>query len=122
MLSRSFAIVFASFLPAAALILPLGPAHTISAVVAGTLAMLLAGLSFAYDRARFGVAALGAWVALTAFIFPSTFVEQVLTVCWGTMMFAAMAGPLSEMPRQLPTAAIQSPQEPAAEQSLQMAA
>jgi len=100
MLSRSIAIVFASFLPAAALIFPFSPAHKISALIAGTLATVLAGFSLAYDRARLGAAFIGAWVALTPFIFPSTFLEQVLTAGWGTMMFAALAGPLSDAPRQ----------------------
>ena len=76
MFSRSIAILLASFLPAAALILPLGPAHKVSAIVSGALAMLLGGLSMTYDRARFGAAAVGGWVALTAFIFPSTLLER----------------------------------------------
>lgn len=122
MLSRSIAILFASFLPVAALILPLGPAHTVNAVIAGTLATLLAGLSMAYDRARIGAAAIGGWVALTAFIFPSTLIEEVLVVCWGTMMFAALVGPLSESPRRFKTAALQPSMEPAVERSLPMAA
>jgi hypothetical protein len=112
MLTRSIAILFATFLPAAALIMPLSPAHKISALVSGTLATLLAGFSMVSDRARVGAAVIGAWVALTALIFPSTLPEEVLAVCWGTMMIASLAGPLSEAPRQFRTAAIQPAQEP----------
>jgi hypothetical protein len=121
MFSRSIAILFASFLPAAALILPLGTAHKVSAIVSGTLA-ILAGLSMAYERARIGAAAVGAWVALTAFIFPSTLLEGVLTVCWGTMMFASIAGPLSEAPRCFRTTSIQPGQERREEQPISIAA
>ena len=105
MLSRLFAILFASFLPTAALILPFGSAHRVNAIVAGTLATILAGLAMASDRARFGAVAIGGWVALTAFIFPSTLLEEVVVVCWGTMMFVSLAGPLSEPPRRSWTAA-----------------
>jgi hypothetical protein len=126
MLSRSIAILFASFLPTAALILPVSPAHKISALVAGTLATLLAALSMAYDRARIGAVLIGAWVALTPFIFPSTLVEGVLTVCWGTMMFVSLAGPFSATPRRTWVAAPQrvqvSAHEPAQEQRLPIAA
>ena len=84
--------------------------------------MLLAGLSMAYDRARIGTAMIGAWVALTAFIFPSNLMEEVLTVSWGTLMLATMAGPLSASPRTFRTAAAQ-PSEPAAEErQVQLAA
>jgi hypothetical protein len=126
MLSRSIAILFASFLPTAALILPLSPAHKISALVAGTLATLLAALSMAYDRARIGAVLIGAWVALTPFIFPSTLVEGVLMACWGTMMFVSLAGPFSEAPRRTWVAAPQPVQvpahEPTQEQRLRIAA
>jgi hypothetical protein len=107
MLSRSIAIVFASFLPTAALIVPLSPAHRINALIAGTLATVLAGLSMAYDRARMGAVFIGGWVALTPFIFPSTLLEEVVTVCWGTMMFVSLAGPFSEAPRRTWVAAPQ---------------
>jgi hypothetical protein len=122
MLSRSIGILFVSFLPAGALILPLSPAHTVNAVVAGILAMLLSGLSLVYDRARIGTAIIGAWVALTAFIFPSTLLEEVLTVCWGTLMFATMTGPFSASPRTFRTAAAQPAEAFAEERPQQMAA
>lgn len=122
MFSRSIAILFASFLPTAALILPLGTAHKISAIISGTLAMLLAPLSMAYDRVRFWAAAVGAWVALTAFIFPSTLLEEVLTVCWGTMMFTAIAGPFSQPPRHFRTTSIHPAQESREEQPHSIAA
>ena len=98
MLSRSIAILFASYLPTAALILPLSPAHKINALVAGTLATILAAFSMVYDRARIGAVVIGAWVALTPFIFSSTLVEEALTVCWGTMMFVCLGGPFSAAP------------------------
>jgi hypothetical protein len=111
MLSRAIAIVFASFLPTAALIFPLSPAHRINALIAGTLATVLAGFSMAYDRARMGAVFIGGWVALTAFIFPSTLIEEVVTVCWGTMMFVSLAGPFSEPPRRTWVAAPQTAKE-----------
>jgi hypothetical protein len=107
MLSRSIAIMFASFLPTAALILPLSSAHRINALIAGTLATVLAGFSLAYDRARMGAVLIGGWVALTPFIFPSTLLEQIVTVCWGTMMFVSLAGPFSQAPRRTWIAATQ---------------
>ena len=116
MFSRSIGILFVSFLPAGALILPLSPAHTVNALVAGILAMVLAGLSMAYDRARIGTAIIGAWVALTAFIFPSTLMEEILTVSWGTLMLATMAGPLSASPQIFRTPAEQTASQPAAEE------
>jgi len=126
MLARSIAILFSSFLPTAALILPLSPAHKINALVAGTLATILAAFSMAYDRARIGAVLLGAWVALTPFIFESTLVEKILTVCWGTMMFVSLAGPFSEAPLRSwvasPQPAQKRVQEPAAERQLPIAA
>jgi hypothetical protein len=95
MVSRALAILVASWLPAAALIAPLGRAHTINAIVAGTIATLLAAIGLGYDRPRFGAAAIGAWVALSAFVFRSTLLEEVIVISWGTMMFALMAGPFS---------------------------
>jgi hypothetical protein len=126
MLSRSIAIVLASFLPTAALILPLSPAHRISALIAGTLATVLAGFSMAYDRARMGAVLIGGWVALTPFIFSSTLLEQVVTVCWGTMMFVSLAGPFSQTPRRTWIAAAQpakgSVEEPVREPVIRAAA
>jgi hypothetical protein len=122
MLTRSIAILFATFLPAAALIMPLSPAHRISALVSGTLATLLAGFSMFSDRARIGAAVIGAWVALTALIFPSTLPEEILAVCWGTMMIASLAGPFSGAPRQFRTAAIEPGQKPEEERSQSIAA
>ena len=98
MLSRSLAILFASWLPVAALILPLGPAHRISALVSGILGTALSGFALASDRARVGGAIIGAWVALTAFIFPSTLLEEVIALSWGISMVACLAGPFSAPP------------------------
>jgi hypothetical protein len=99
MLSRCLAILFAPLLAFAPLVLPIGSLHAIDAVVAGTLATLLSMLSLTFDRARVGTAILGGWVALTAFIFPSTLLEEVVTVSWGVSMFALMVGPFSQAPR-----------------------
>ena len=99
MLSRCLAILIAPLLAFAPLVLPIGPAHTTDAVIAGTLATLLSMLSLTYDRARVGTAILGGWVALTAFIFQSTLLEEVVTVSWGVTMFVFMAGPFSDAPR-----------------------
>ena len=101
MRSRSLAVVFGSWLPVAALIAPFSRAHTLDALVAGTIATLLAAVSFANDRARFGAAVIGGWVALTALIFPSTLLEEIVMVCWGTLMFATLAGPFSQRPAAL---------------------
>jgi hypothetical protein len=126
MLSRTIAILFASFLPTAAMILPLSPAHKINALIAGTLATMMAAFSMAYDRARLGAALIGAWVSLTPFIFPSTIVEEVLTVCWGTMMFVSLMGSLSEPPGRTwvraPQCAPKAVEAPAAERPLSIAA
>jgi hypothetical protein len=96
MLSRSLAILVAPWLPAAALILPLGPAHAANALVAGMLALVLSAFSLTYDRARVSVALIGVWVALTAFIFQSTLLEEVVAVSWGVSMFTLMVGPFSD--------------------------
>jgi hypothetical protein len=96
MLSRSLGILVAPWLPAAALILPLGTAHATNALVAGTLALVLSALSLTYDRARFSVALIGVWVALTAFIFRSTLLEEVVAISWGVSMFTLMVGPFSD--------------------------
>lgn len=99
MFSRSLAILIAPWLPTAALILSLGPAHTASDLIAGTLAVVLSGFALVSRRIGFAVSVVAAWVALTAFIFPSTLVEEVIAISWATAMFACMAGPFSEPAR-----------------------
>jgi hypothetical protein len=99
MFSRSIAIVFGSWLAMLAVVLPIGPFHMVHAIVAGTLATLLSLAALADDRARIATAAVGAWVALSPFIFPSTLIEEVLTVSWGVTMFVGMIGPFSEAPQ-----------------------
>ena len=122
MFSRSIAVVFAAWLPAAALILPLGPAHTVNALISGTVATLLAAVSMAHDRARIAAAVVGAWVALTPFILRSTLLEEIVCVCWGTMMFTSLMGPFSESPRRSRQVAVQPAQAPATEQQIRVAA
>ena len=67
-----------------------------NALVAGTLALVLSAFSLTYDRARLSVALIGVWVALSAFIFQSTLLEEVVTVSWGVSMFTLMVGPFSD--------------------------
>ncbi len=99
MFSRSLAILIAPWLPAAALILSLGPAHTANYLIAGTLAVILSAFSLIDRRVGFAVGVVAAWVAFTPFIFESTLVEQVIASSWGVAMFACMGGPFSEAPR-----------------------
>ena len=95
MVSRFLGILIAPWLLCVALVLPIGPAHALNAAVVGPLALVFSAFCWVDDRARFGAAILGAWVALTAFIFRSNLLEQVAVVPWGVAMFSLMAGPFS---------------------------
>jgi hypothetical protein len=99
MLSRSLGIVIGVWLPMLAVSLPIGPVHTANALIAGILATMLSLAALADDRARIATAVVGAWVALSPFIFTSTLIEEVLTVSWGVTIFFCMAGPFSAAPR-----------------------
>jgi hypothetical protein len=99
MLSRSLGILIGVWLPMLAVTLPVGPVHTANTLIAGTLATLLSLAALADDRARIATAVVGAWVALSPFIFTSTLIEEVLTVSWGVTIFFCMIGPFSEAPR-----------------------
>jgi len=99
MFSRSLAVLFAPWLPAAALILPLGAAHTANDLIAGTVATILSAFALVSRRISFAVGIVAAWVALAPFIFPSTLLESVLAVTWGVTMFTCLGGPFSEAPR-----------------------
>ena len=99
MLSRSLGIVIGVWLPMLAVTLPIGPVHTANALIAGILATLLSLAALADDRARIATAVVGAWVALSPFIFTSTLIEEVLTVSWGVTIFFCMVGPFSAAPR-----------------------
>jgi hypothetical protein len=99
MFSRAVSILIGSWLPLFALVLPLSPFHRVNALVAGTLATLLSFAALADKRASIATAVVGAWVALTPFIFASTLLEKVLTVSWGVVMFVHLIGPFSEAPR-----------------------
>ncbi len=96
MFPRSLAVLLSPWLPCAALILPFGRAHTVNALVAGTLAIVLSGFSLTSRRAGSLVSAIGVWVALTGFIFQSTLVEEVVMVSWGAVMFICMFAPFHE--------------------------
>ena len=96
MFARSLAILVSPWLPCAALILPFGRAHTVNALVAGTLAVVLSAFSLSSRRIGSLVSAIGVWVALTGFIFPSTLLEEVVVVSWGVVMFICMFAPFRE--------------------------
>jgi hypothetical protein len=98
MLSRCLALVLMSIFPVAPFILPFGPAHTVNAVVAGSLAALLGLFALANDRARIAAAVVAGWVALSPFVIWSTLTEQVVCVSWGVSTFVLLAGPFSMSP------------------------
>jgi hypothetical protein len=52
------------------------------------------------------VSAIGIWVALTGFIFPSTLLEEVVVVSWGAVMFICMFAPFREPARATEVAAL----------------
>src|SRR5262249_20083555 len=92
MLSRMLAIVISSWLPVMALILPMSAVHRASALVSGIVATVLAAFSLVDNRARYGAALVGAWVAVSPFlILGSTLLEKVVTVSWGVTMFTWLA-------------------------------
>lgn len=112
MLTRLLAILLAPVLPMAALIFPMSAAHRIDALICGVAASALSAFALASDRARIAGAVVAAWVALTAFIFPSTLLEEMIALSWGTLMVAWLAGPLSAQPRVfIEKAALPSPTE-----------
>ena len=96
MLSRSFSILIASWLPFLPLMLPMGPFHTANAIVSGIVATLLSLAAFVDNRARIGTAIVGAWVALSPFIFSATLIEKVVTVSWGVAVFVHLIGPFAD--------------------------
>jgi hypothetical protein len=98
MLSRSIGILIGVWLPMLAVSLPIGPVHTANALIAGILATVLSLAALADDRARIATAVVGAWVALSPFVFTSTLIEEVLTVSWGMTIFFCMIGPFSAAP------------------------
>ena len=100
MFSRSVGILIGAWLPMLAVTLPIGPVHTANALIAGILATVLSLAALADDRARIGTAVVGAWVALSPFIFTSTLLEEVLTVSWGVTIFVCMIGPFSAAPQR----------------------
>jgi hypothetical protein len=122
MMSRSFGILVASWLPCLALMLPLSPFHTVNAIVAGLAAVALSALSLAYERARMGAALVGVWVALTPFVFQSSFTGNVLAVCWGVTMFVTQCGPFSQKPRSTFVRAARRHEEQIAEDDVVRAA
>src|SRR5262245_19349505 len=85
MLSRCVSILLGTWLPMLAAVLPIGRVHFVNALICGTLATLLSFAALSDNRARIGMAVVGGWVALSPFIFPSTLIEEVLTVSWGVV-------------------------------------
>jgi len=114
MFSRSLALLISPWLPCAALILPFGPAHTVNALVAGTLAVALSGFSLSSRKIGSLVSVIGVWVALTGFIFPSTLLEEVVVVSWGAVMFICMFAPFREPVTATAVAALPVVDTPAA--------
>jgi len=111
MLSRCLALMIVPVLPFVPAVAPIGPAHAVNMIVAGTLASLLALGALVDDRARLGVAVVGAWVALMPFLLiDSTLLEEVISVSWGVATFALIAGPFSSPPRvaRVPAAAAET--------------
>jgi hypothetical protein len=102
MLSRSIAIIIGTWLPMLAVVLPIGPVHEANALIAGIIGTLLSLAAFSDNRARYAASVVGAWVALSPFIFDSTLIEKVLTVSWGTAMFVCLMGPFSQAPQVEP--------------------
>jgi hypothetical protein len=98
MLSRCIAILIGTWLPMLAVILPFGPTHTANAIIAGVLATALSLASLSDNRFRVATAVVGGWVALSPFVFPSTLLEEVVTVTWGVITFVCMIGPFSDKP------------------------
>ncbi|HXJ21280.1 MAG TPA: hypothetical protein VMT03_13705 [Polyangia bacterium] len=99
MFTRSLAILLAPLLPMSALIFPMGTLHRVDDLVAGTIVTILSAFALGNDRARVGGAVVAGWVALAALVFPSSLLEEVLALSWGTLMFAWLAGPFSAPPR-----------------------
>lgn len=99
MLSRSISILIGAWLPMLAAVLPIGPVHLTNALICGAVATLLSFAALSDNRARVGMAVVGAWVALSPFIFDSTLIEQVLAVSWGVVTFVHLIGPFSDAPR-----------------------
>jgi hypothetical protein len=98
MFSRMLAILLSSCLPALGVILPFSEVHRTNALVAGIAGTILAAFSLVDRRARIGAAIVGAWVALSPFVIPSTLLEQTVTVTWGVLTFQWLLGPFSEAP------------------------
>jgi hypothetical protein len=98
MSSRMLAALVASWLPTLGVILPLGPAYRMNALVVGTLVTVLTGLSIVDNRARYAAAALAAWTAFMPFFGNATIVDLVLNVSWGGLMVPWLIGPFSESP------------------------
>ena len=123
MFARSLAVLISSWLPCAALILPFGRAHTLNALIAGTLAVVLSGFSLSSTRIGNLVSVIGVWVALTGFIFPSTLLEEVVVVSWGVVMFICMFAPFRE-PARAPEEVVVpvSPTAPVADAEASLAA
>ena len=99
MVARGFAILIAPCLPTAALVLSLGPAHTRNDLIAGVLAVILSSFALVDRRAGVACALVAFWVALAAFVLPSTLTEEVVAVSWAAVMGSCMIGPFSDAPR-----------------------
>jgi hypothetical protein len=89
------AALVSSVLPTLAAILPMSQFHLVNAMVVGILVTVLAAFSEVDDRARFGAAALSAWVGLVPLFVDSTIVEMTLAGFWSVAMVTMLIGPFS---------------------------
>jgi hypothetical protein len=124
MFARCLALLIIPILPFVPLMAPLSRAHTANAIVAGTIAAVLACFSLVDNRARIALALVGGWVAFSPFAFRATLLEETIAVCWGVSTFLLMAGPFSHRPRSTFVAAQPARPQPGAgdDQSLSLAA
>jgi hypothetical protein len=99
MLSRSIGCLTAVWLPCLALVLPFSRFHAVNAIVAGTVATILAAFAIVSDRARLGAAIVGLWVAFTPLVVQSSLLELVLCGCWGVTLYVSLVGPFSSAPQ-----------------------
>jgi hypothetical protein len=98
MLSRIFAVVISSWLPALGVVLPVSALYEANALVVGILATVLSGFALVDERARKGAALLGAWAAFMPLFVDGSLVEKCLNITWGVAVFTFLIGPFSESP------------------------
>jgi hypothetical protein len=98
MSTRMLAALVSSWLPTLGVILPMSGAYRLNALIAGTLATVLAAFSVVDDRARYGAAALAAWTGLMFLVVDATIIELAVNGGWAVAMFTWLLGPFSASP------------------------